>query len=52
MPIGRSVDYLLERDRFMCCQRRDEVSMRFVIALPQLFRMNLTLQVTNQFLAQ
>jgi len=49
--IARRVDYLLERDRFMCSLRGYEVSVRFVIARPQLMRMDLTQQVTNRFLA-
>jgi len=51
MAIARRVDYLLERDRFMCSQRGYEVSVRFVIARPQLMRMDLTQEVTNRFLA-
>jgi len=47
----RRVDYLLERDRFMCSAREYELSVRFVIAQPQLMRMNLIQQVTNRFLA-
>jgi len=35
----------------MCFPRGYEVSVRFVIARPQLMRMDLTQQVTNQFLA-
>jgi len=49
--IARRVDYLLERDRFMCSLRRYVVSVRFVIARPQLMCMNLTQQVPNRFLA-
>jgi len=49
--IALRVDYLLERDRFMCSPRGYEVSVRFVIARPQLMRMNLTQQVRNRFLA-
>ena len=45
------MDYLLERDRFMCSPRGYEVSVRFVIAWPQLMRMDLMQQVTNRFLA-
>ena len=35
----------------MCSPRGYEVSVRFVIARPQLMRMDLTQQVTNRFLA-
>jgi len=49
--IAPNVDYLLERDRFMCSPRGYEVSVRFVIARPQLMGMDLTQQVTNRFLA-
>jgi len=49
--IAHRVDYLLARDRFMCSPRGYEVSVRFVIARPQLIRMDLTQQVTNRFLA-
>ena len=35
----------------MCSHRGYEVSVHFVIARPQLMRMNLTQQVTNRFLA-
>jgi len=35
----------------MCSPRGYEVSVRLVIARPQLMRMDLTQQVTNQFLA-
>jgi len=35
----------------MCSPRGYEVSVRFVIARPQLMRMDLTHQVTNRFLA-
>ena len=35
----------------MCSPRGNEVNMRFVIARPQLMRMDLTQQVTNRFLA-
>ena len=41
------VDYLLARDRFMCSPRGYKVSVHFMIAQPQLMRMNLTQQVTN-----
>jgi len=51
MAIAHRVDYLLERDRFMCSPRGYEVSVRFVIARPQLMCMDLTQQVTNRFLA-
>jgi len=37
------VDYLLERDRFMCSPRGYEVSVRFVIARSELMCMDLTL---------
>jgi len=36
----------------MCSLRGYEVSARFMIARPQLMRMGLTQQVTNQFLAR
>jgi len=49
--IVRRVDYLLERDRFICSPRGYEVGVRFVIARAQLMRKDLTQQVTNQFLA-
>jgi len=35
----------------MCSLRGHDVSVRFVIARPQLMRMDLTQQVTNAFLA-
>jgi len=35
----------------MCSPRGNEVSVRFVIARPQLMCMDLTQQVTNRFLA-
>ena len=47
--IARRVDYLLDRDRLLCSPRGYEVSVRFVIARPQLMRMDLTQQVTNRF---
>ena len=49
--IARRVNYLLERDRFMCFPRGYEVNVRFVIARPQIMRMDLTQQVTHRFRA-